>query len=219
MTIFPDFDDELREARFAWERQYEKGYFLNEPIHTELPAIVQRFKSHGVRRVLDHGCGSGRHTVYLAQHGFEVFGLDIAPTGLSATIQKLAAEGLTGHTSLADILQMPYEDEFFDAIISIRVIHHNRIAVIRKTVQEMQRVLKPNGLIWVTVPVPQGHGSKHGTEIEPGTWVPSRGIEKGLPHHLFTEVGLRELFQHFSILELQEFAQSHYSVLVKHPLE
>ncbi|MHA2427155.1 MAG: class I SAM-dependent methyltransferase [Candidatus Hermodarchaeia archaeon] len=219
MTIFPDSHDEFHDARQAWERQYEKGYFLNKPIQHELLDIAQQFKSHGVRRVLDHGCGSGRHTVYLAKQGFEVFGLDIAPTGLSTTIHKLAEEGLTGHTSLADILQMPYENGFFDAIISVRVIHHNRIAVIRKTVEELRRVLKPYGLLWVTVPVPKGHGSRYGQEIEPGTWVPTSGIEKGLPHHLFTEDGLRELFQHFTILEFKEFALSHYSVLVKRPAE
>ena len=179
--------------------------------------IAQRFKSHGVHRVLDHGCGSGRHTVFLAKQGFEVFGLDIAPTGLTTTIQKLAAEGLTGHTTLADILQLPYDDDFFDAIISVRVIHHNRLAIIRKTVQELWRVLKPTGLLWVTVPVSEGHGSKHGEEIEPGTWVPSGGIEKGLPHHLFTEDEFRRLFQHFRILALRVFSMSHYSLLAEKP--
>lgn len=217
MTIFTHSNDEFHEARYAWERQYQKGYFLHEPVHRELPKIAQRFKTHVVTRVLDHGCGSGRHTVYLASQGFEVFGLDIAPTGLSTTIQKLATEGLTGHVTLADMLQLPYEDEFFDAIISVRVIHHNRLAVIRETVEEMRRVLKPQGLVWVTVPVPKGHGSKHGREIEPDTWVPSGGIEKGLPHHLFTEARLRDLFQQFSILELREVSFSHYSLLAAKP--
>jgi len=217
VTTFTHSNDEFHEARFAWERQYRKGYFIHEPVHHELADIAHRFKSLGVKRVLDHGCGSGRHTVYLAVKGFEVFGLDIAPTGLSITIQKLASEGLTGHVTLADMLQLPYEDDFFDAIISVRVIHHNRLAVIRETVEEMQRVLKPGGLIWVTVPVPKGHGSKRGREIEPGTWVPSGGIEKGLPHHLFTEERLRKLFHRFSILELHVFSLSHYSLLAENP--
>ncbi len=217
MIIFTYFDEEFRAARLAWEKQYEKGYFLDQPIQPEMPNMAQHFKIHKVNRILDLGCGSGRHTVYLAKQGFEVFGLDIAPSGLSATIQKLAIEGLTGHVTLADILQLPYEDGFFDALISVRVIHHNRIAVIRKTVQEMWRVLKPQGLVWVTVPVPTGHGSKHGREIEPGTWVPSEGCEKGLPHHLFTEDELKELFQHFTILELRVFSMSHYSLLAEKP--
>ncbi|MFX1318509.1 MAG: methyltransferase domain-containing protein [Promethearchaeota archaeon] len=217
MTRFTHSNDEFPDARYAWERQYRKGFFLNEPVHRELPDITKRFKSHGVNRVLDHGCGSGRNTVYLAAQGFDVFGLDIAPTGLSTTIEKLASQGLSGHVTLADILQLPYDDAFFDAIISVRVIHHNRLAIIRETVEEMRRVLRSGGLIWVTVPVPQGHGSKQGREIEPGTWVPCGGIEKGLPHHLFTETRLRTLFQSFSILEFRVFSSSHYSLLAEKP--
>jgi ubiquinone/menaquinone biosynthesis C-methylase UbiE len=208
-------DDEFRDGRLAWERQYEKGAFLSQSIHSEMPNIAQQFQEHGVKHVLDHGCGSGRHTVFLAQHGFEVCGLDIAPTGLQTTIQKLAVLGPSTNTTLADILHLPFQNHSFDAIISIRVIHHNRIAVIQQYVKEMWRVLRPQGLIWVTVPVPKGHGSKDGHEIEPGTWVPTRGIEKGLPHHLFTEEGLRCLFQHFEIQTLRTYSLSHYSLLAQ----
>ena len=217
MTNFPENDDEFHEARFAWEQQYEKGYFLDQSIQHEMPTIVKRFESHGINSVLDHGCGSGRHVMFLVRQGFEVVGLDIAPTGLSALLKKLAAEDNNSHTTLGDILQLPFEDESFDAIISVRVIHHNRLALIHKTVEEMRRVLRPHGLMWVTVPVPKGHGSKDGVEIEPGTWVPTGGIEKGLPHHLFTEDELKELFQHFSILDLRVFSLSHFSVLVEKP--
>jgi SAM-dependent methyltransferase len=219
VTNFPKNDDEFHDARFAWERQYEKGYFLDQSIQHEMPAIAKRFNSHEVHSVLDHGCGSGRHVLYLARQGFEVVGLDIAPTGLYALLPKLAAEELVSYITLADYLQLPFEDGSFDAIISVRVIHHNRLALIRKTVSEMRRVLKPGGLIWITVPVPKGHGSKDGKEIEPGTWVPTGGIEKGLPHHLFTEGELQKLFQHFSILELHKFSMSHFSVLVEKPPE
>jgi SAM-dependent methyltransferase len=207
--------DEFHEARMAWEKQYKKGYFLEEPVQREIPQIAQLFKSRNVLRVLDLGSGSGRHTLYLAQEGFEVYGLDIAPSGLSTTIHKLAVEELTGHVILADILQLPYVDNFFDAIISVRVIHHNRLAFIRQSIEEMRRVLKPKGLVWITVPVPKGHGSKFGQEIEPGTWVPSHGIEKGLPHHLFTNDELRELFQRFTIMNLRVFKTSHYSLLAQ----
>ena len=210
--------DEFHEARSAWDRQFEKGYFLHEPIQPEIPGIARYFRTHQAHRVLDLGCGSGRHTVYLAKEGFEVFGLDIAPSGLSATVRKLNADGFIGHTSLGDILQLPYQDDCFDAVISVRVIHHNRIALIHQTVKEIWRVLKPQGLVWVTVPVPEGHGSTHGREIEPGTWVPSYGIEKGLPHHLFTKDELKRVFQNFSLLKLRVFPTSHFSLLAEKPL-
>jgi ubiquinone/menaquinone biosynthesis C-methylase UbiE len=210
--------DEFNEARMAWERQYEKGAFLQESIQQEMPRIAQALQTHEVRCVLDLGCGSGRHTLHLAQHGFTVIGLDIAPSGLSATKEKLYTEGLLGALTLADIIQLPFTDAVFDAIISVRVIHHNRIALIRQTVDEIWRVLQPGGLVWVTIPVPKGHGSKGGREIEPGTWIPSHGIEAGLPHHLFTEEELRELFHQFRIVDLRVFQLSHYSLLAQKPM-
>ena len=108
MTTFPENDDEFREARLAWERQYEKGYFLNQSIQPEMPEIVERFKSHDVNFVLDHGCGSGRHVVYLAEQGFEVIGLDIAPTGLNALMEKLIEDEFTSYLTLADILPISH---------------------------------------------------------------------------------------------------------------
>ncbi|MFX1565964.1 MAG: class I SAM-dependent methyltransferase [Promethearchaeota archaeon] len=215
MKVLQGSDDEFRDGRLAWERQYEKGAFLDQSIQGELPDVAHQFKVNGVKHVLDHGCGSGRHTLFLAQQGFDVYGLDIAPSGLQNTRQRLATFGFANNVTLADILHLPFQNNFFDAIISVRVIHHNRIAVIRQYVEEMWRVLRPQGFIWVTVPVPKGHASKDGHEIEPGTWVPTRGIEKGLPHHLFTEGGLRNLFQRFEIRSLQTFSLSHYSLLAK----
>ncbi|MFW9830433.1 MAG: class I SAM-dependent methyltransferase, partial [Candidatus Thorarchaeota archaeon] len=186
-------------------------------IQPEIVGHATRFKSLNFTRILDLGCGSGRHTVYLAEQGFDVYGLDIAPTGLCLTIQKLANAGLPGHVTLSDMKKLPYEDAFFDAVISIRVIHHDRLATIESIVAEMYRVMSPTGQVWVTVPVPQTHPSREGTEIEPGTFVPHHGCEKGLPHHLFTKEELFNLFQSFTNIKIREYPGSHYSVLATKP--
>ncbi len=208
-------DDKVLEDRLAWERVYAKGEYLQQPIHPELVEVIKRFESQAVKHVLDLGCGSGRHTVFLAKHGFEVFGLDIAPSGLSATLQLLAEAGLTAQVVLSDIQRLPYEDDFFDAIISVQVIHHNRLRDIEATVAEMWRVLKPHGLVWVTVPVPDNHPSKRGQEIEPGTFVPSEGCEKGLPHHLFTKAELQTLFHQFYVFDLHVIQDWQYSLMAE----
>lgn len=215
MEAISDHKDEHAFDRLAWEKAFAKGQFIDQPIHPELPKYSKKFESHGVKRILDLGCGSGRHTVFLAKSGFEVFGLDIAPTGLCATIEKLAKEGLSAHVTLSDMQVLPYDDAFFDTVISVSVIHHNRLQDIQETVSEIWRVLRPQGLVWVTVPIPKDHPSKRGVEIEPGTFVPSAGCEKGLPHHLFTEKELVELFNRFSILDLHVHAWSHHSLLAE----
>jgi len=49
---------------------------------------------------------------------------------------------------------LPYADGFFDAVVSVQVIHHARIAAIRRLVDEITRVLKPGGLVFVISPSP-----------------------------------------------------------------
>src|SRR6266566_3792935 len=54
--------------------------------------LVQTGKIHG--SVLDVGCGTGEHALYLAQHGHEVWGIDSSPTAIQKAQQKAAARGI-----------------------------------------------------------------------------------------------------------------------------
>ena len=56
-----------------------------------------------MKRVLDLGCGAGRHTVYLAQEGFEVYTLDISLEGVEHIAQWLTGEGLQANLQQADM--------------------------------------------------------------------------------------------------------------------
>jgi ubiquinone/menaquinone biosynthesis C-methylase UbiE len=47
---------------------------------------------------------------------------------------------------------LPYQDEFFDAALAVRVIHHTNISNITKIVHELDRVLKPKGFLFLQVP-------------------------------------------------------------------
>jgi hypothetical protein len=84
-----------------WDTIFQQeGRFFNEP-HQALPGFVEQLNQAGAQCVLDLGCGSGRHVVYLAQQGFEVYGLDNSPNGLELTQRWLseAGAGLAGSVS------------------------------------------------------------------------------------------------------------------------
>ena len=168
-----------------------------------------------VNRILDIGCGTGRHTVYLAAQGFHVYCLDSSPTALKLTIDKLSQQNLHAHLTFHDMTALPYDDEFFDAIICVQVIHHNVIAKIHETVGEINRVLKVGGLIWITVPVSKNEPSENQEEIEPGTFIPLNGIERGLPHHYFTRDEILSLFEGFSVIDFHLDPFNHHSLLAR----
>ena len=78
----------------GWESIYAvRGEVQSQVLGTVVQA-ASRFEAHGCHRVMDLGCGTGRHTVYLAQRGFTVFAGDIAPTGLTIAGEKARSMGL-----------------------------------------------------------------------------------------------------------------------------
>ncbi len=196
----------------VWDNIYKKGEFLEREPHSEVGNIVELFKKKKVNRILDLGCGSGRHTVYFASKNFDVYGLDSSSASLAYTINVLGEKGLNTHLTLHDMTLLPYDDDYFDAVISIQVIHHNKIKGIQDTVREIKRVLKSNGVIWITMPVSKNEPSKKQKEIEPGTFIPLDGREKGLPHHYFSRDEIPVLFSGFSIIDLHIDQTNHFSL-------
>jgi SAM-dependent methyltransferase len=70
-------------------------------------------------RVLDVGCGPGRHGLELARRGYEVVGVDIAKTFIDLAVDAAASEGLTNASfRVCDARALDYEDEF-DLVISL----------------------------------------------------------------------------------------------------
>lgn len=199
----------------AWEKVYRKGELLKRDPHPDIGRIADVFEKERVKRILDLGCGGGRHLVYLARRGFDVYGLDSAPTGLVYTLCVLAKEGLTAHFALHDMSNLPYDNDYFDAVISIQVIHHNDLEGVKRTIGEIRRVVKREGLTWITMPVSKNEPSTKQKEIDPGTFLPLNGREKGLPHHYFKMEEIPALFSGFSIIDLHTDSTNHFSLLAR----
>ena len=72
-----------------WESIFKtKGKFFHKP-HEDMRKLAQLMKQNKVKTVLDLGCGSGRHIVFLAKQGFEVYGMDSSKSGLKQTREWL----------------------------------------------------------------------------------------------------------------------------------
>jgi cyclopropane fatty-acyl-phospholipid synthase-like methyltransferase len=192
----------MERAKTNWDRLFARsGRIFNDP-HEDMPRLIDLMKRNGTRTVLDLGCGSGRHLVQLACHGFEVHGVDSSPHAVRLAGEWLESRRLRAHVILHDIAaSLPYAREYFDAVVSIQVVHHAVSETIGRIVREIERITKPEALIFVTVPRSRNQASRF-EEIEPGTFVPLDGPEKGLPHHFFTAEELASLFSGFNQLDL-----------------
>jgi len=200
-----------------WESIFKKkGKVFIKP-QEDMNKVIKLLKKEKVKRVLDLGCGSGRHVVMLAKAGFDVYGTDISKQGLKLTRKWLKESNLKARLKQASCYKrFPFKDNFFDAIISIQVIHHAKIKNIRYCISEMERVLKPGGIIFVSVTKSSYRiMAKNFKMIAPRTYVVLDGPEKGLPHYVYNQILLRKDFKNFKILDLHVDSRSHNCLLGK----
>lgn len=190
----------------AESHPWEKIFAQDGRVFTEeLPAqreIIQRFSQRGFRKVLDLGCGNGRHVVALAAAGFKVLGLDISRSGLELSEDWLQEQNLSAALIQADTRQpLPLSENSLDGLLSTQVIHHAYKEQVLAAIAEIHRVLKPGGLAFVTVPC-SSYSERKSKKLEKHTYLPLEGPESGLPHHIFSERRLRRAFRSFVVHEI-----------------
>jgi len=204
-------------SRDAWTYWYlRKEHAVDEC----MPKLERAFRDNQVSRMLDLGCGTGRHTIYFAERGFDVYGFDLSPHAIQRATERLKNRKLIAHLTVWDMSKrFPYESEFFDAVIAIRVIHHASTKVIKHVVSEVSRITRKEGYFYVQAPTLERNirHQKSGPKIkliEPGTHVPLEGPEKGVPHHGFTRLELLELLGSFSFETLDVYERDeHFNLL------
>jgi SAM-dependent methyltransferase len=123
--------------------------------------LTVRYRSLGLRsgdRLLDLGCGGGRHAFEAAKLGARVTAADLDLAGLAEvraiTASMAEAREMPRSAGIAvvgaDALALPFPDDAFDRIIASEVMEH--IPDDAGAAAELARVLRPGGTIAVTVP-------------------------------------------------------------------
>lgn len=105
-------------------------------------------------QVLDVGCGNALMFPYLAEKGAFYFGVDIAENLVEIARERYASEIESGRARfvVGNATELPVQDDEFDFVISFAVLHHlPSVELRRKFFDEIQRALRPNGRVRITV--------------------------------------------------------------------
>ncbi|HXG55129.1 MAG TPA: class I SAM-dependent methyltransferase [Vicinamibacterales bacterium] len=106
---------------------------------------LARGRFDGRTRILDAGCGAGRNLPFFLAHGFEVHAIDADAQAIAA-VERLGP-GIDARRGELD--RLPWEAGSMDAVIASAVLHFARDeAHFDLMVQELWRVLRPNGLFF-----------------------------------------------------------------------
>ena len=113
--------------------------------------VLDLFDKRG-GRFLDAGCGTGDFIPDLLARGSEVFALDFAEEMIEQSKKRLAIDGTDRrvHFSVGDVCNLTFTTNFFDGIIAVGLVEY--LADLDGALRQMFRVLKPGGILVVTVP-------------------------------------------------------------------
>jgi ubiquinone/menaquinone biosynthesis C-methylase UbiE len=99
-------------------------------------------------RVLDVATGTGRFSLALAETGLDVTAVDLTANMLQVARYRAKHDQITDvHFRLADARHLPFADDAFDAVVSMRFLHLIPEDMQGDLIREMRRVLKPSGLL------------------------------------------------------------------------
>ncbi len=186
-----------------WGEIFEAPKMQGLQPNPEFMALLPELRLAGCRRVLDAGCGVGRHLLPLAQEGFQVMGVDREASVLRILKGRLQATALSASLLQADLRRLPLSTRRFDLSVSINVINHGDAAAFREYCRELDRVLKVGAHLFIYVS-PREFAARvmlpETRKLEPGTLVNIATPDGKLVHHFPTP---RELTAQFPGYELR----------------
>jgi ubiquinone/menaquinone biosynthesis C-methylase UbiE len=173
-----------------------------------LPAVVdfkEDLKREGAKRVLDLGCGAGRHSILLGKAGFQVVALDISETALKTLEARLKTASIDNVTLVEnEMWNLPFIDDYFDGMICTNVLHHGKLVQIKQATREVHRVMKKGASVFVVALSTADFRRGNGKRLEQNTFVFTKGEERGIIHHFFSRKELESCFRKFEIVSFEE---------------
>ena len=142
--LLRDYTEEAVDYDLARFKSF-KGAFISD---LETGMVRKIIGSTSDIRVLDVATGTGRFSLALAKTGLDVTAIDLTANMLQVARHKARYNQITGlHFRLANARRLPFADDTFDAVVSMRFLHLIPEDMQKDFVREMIRVLKPSGLL------------------------------------------------------------------------
>lgn len=154
--------DGAEDIRKEWADLHSKGYAVysgNMVYSMVLEDMMSQFSSdYPPRRILDIGCGNGDAMRWLGSHfdslspaGGQYRGIDISEVAVESMKRKWRSGGSTLWEIDGRVCDgegnIPYDDGYFDAVVSCLVLQHVHPRYMIRYFSEMRRVLRPGGKV------------------------------------------------------------------------
>jgi SAM-dependent methyltransferase len=138
------------EASGGYANAYVDGSFFSYYFSKRLDIVLDSLQNYDCARILDVGCGPGMMAEYSIKRGFEFFGIDISKKMIDECISKFGHANSV-HFSVGKLQSLEFKNSFFDVVLCMGALEYVNEDEIENAISEMMRVLKPGGLLLISL--------------------------------------------------------------------
>ncbi len=204
------FIAKMKDIKEKWEDMHKLPRFRPQyPSGCVVRFLFTNFLTNKEKRkntkILDLGFGGGRHAKLFAEQGFDVYGVDFSEEGIMQTKKMLKKLGLNAQLKAGDMRNLPYDDDFFDGIISFAVFYYIDSEGMKKSIDELYRVLKKNGKALIVTRTTDDYRFGKGKQIEKNTFKLdiTETNETDMLMHFLSKEDVYEYYKKFNKINLE----------------
>ncbi|KPK70683.1 hypothetical protein AMJ87_08565 [candidate division WOR_3 bacterium SM23_60] len=187
----------MPDARTYWESHFASAANACAASRQHA-ACLEQFHERYLQKdgtILDLACGLGRNARYLAQNGYDVYGVDFARAAITACTRLFQKQFLKGTFIQATVDAIPFCNNHFDAVICIAALDHVTADYARDALCEIRRVITRDGMILLTFDHPETDEDKldQTHALPDGTLLFIRGKYQGMLFRRYQDEEIKAL--------------------------
>ena len=163
--------------------------------------LLQAIDRSRVNRVLDLGCGIGRHSIISAKAGLNVTAMDQSPEALNILRNKMQEEGVSLKIIEGSLSPSLFPRNYYDLIIAFNVVYHGFRQDMQNSINVASYWLKQGGLFFFTCPTRRDGKFGNGEKVAPNTYRPLNSVHPGDLHYFSDELDLMDFLRGFRVKE------------------
>lgn len=204
-------DDKKR----AWESSYMAGDNLLFYPHEEVIRFFSKYirkkvstndffdisENIGEERLLDLGCGIGRHVIFSNEMGIDAYGIDLSQRAVNFALEWASDRGIAEpdlKIKQGDVRQLPWPDDFFQYAVSHGVLDSMPLDVATAACAELARVMNTGGLFYCDLI--SGDDSAHSREFS-GEELITTEHERGTLQNYFNFATIETMIAKYFVIE------------------
>lgn len=147
-------------SKNSWEKLYLKSRSIAYPAEAVIRIFKGEFpdldfaKPSSEQKLLDLGCGDGRHIPFFQSLGLETTGIEISKPICETVAENLSSFGIHANICVGSCDSIPFDSEYFDYLLAWNSSYYMSLnnTSFQDHVKEIARVLKPGGHLVLSVP-------------------------------------------------------------------